>query len=92
MGRSVTPTYRVEVQANTRMDMFSWDCKVNGRATETNLENWRQAYNASFGPGGVNWHVSEASGVVVHISKARLIRQRTGEVVAETNAPLFEVV
>jgi len=43
-------------------------------------------------PGGVNFHVSDSRGVIAHISTVRVIRQSTGEVVAESNAPLFEVI
>ena len=92
MGRSVTPTYRVEVRANVNMGTtYTWDGKIHGRANEANLEKWRKALNASFQPKGVNWHVSDSLGVVPHICRATLIRQRTGEVVAEVTAPMFEV-
>jgi hypothetical protein len=48
--------------------------------------------NASFQPGGVNEHITEARGVVPHIISAKLIHQHTKEVVAETEMPSFEVV
>lgn len=94
MGHSYTPTYRVEYHDNTRpalVNMTSWD-RDNGRPTVTNLEKWRVGMNQSFNPGGANWHISEGCGVVAHIHKARIVRQSTGETVAETTMPAFEVV
>ena len=94
MGRTVTPKYRIEVRANglTVMSDYPWDSKHYGRATDKNLEKWRTGMNASFQPGGVNEHISEARGTIPHISVAKLICQRTGEVVAMTKMPVFEVV
>lgn len=92
MGRVVTPTYRVEVRMNVgSMTPFCWDCRRDGRPTVKNLEAWRQKYNQSFQPGGVNGP-RKADDVILHISRAKVIRQSTGEVVAETVAPMFEVV
>lgn len=97
MGKSYTPTFRVEYRDNTNAQILSfnpmaWDCKMDGRPTVANLEKWRQGYNKSFNPGGVNFHVSKEIGVIIHISNAKLIRQSTGEVVAETAMPMFEVM
>jgi hypothetical protein len=91
MSRSTTPTYRVEVTANKPMGNFAWHGKQDGRATEANLEKWRQSYNTSFQIGGVNGPRNDDD-IIVHISSARLIRQSTGEQVAETRAPSFEIV
>jgi hypothetical protein len=112
MGRSITPTYRVEYQDNNQPSAIKivsgsqtiaslpgslhwksmiWD-KRDGRPTEENLEKWRRDYNRSFNPGGSNWHVSEAVGHVIHISKARIVRQKSGQVVATVRASMFEVV
>ncbi len=90
MGRSTTPTYLVEVKANKPIGMFGWNGRQDGAATEANLERWRQSYNTSFQIGGVNGPINE-SGVIVHISHAKLIRQSTGEVVAEVKGPAFEI-
>jgi len=93
MGHSTTPTYRVEVKANRPMGMFAWDTRkgLDGAATEANLERWRQSYNASFQVGGVNGPRAD-SDIIIHISSAKLIRQSTGEVVAEVTGPAFEIV
>jgi len=92
MGRSVTPTYRVEVVTNVgRITPMAWDCKRDGRPNQKNIDQWRVDINKSFQPDGVNWHVSESSGIVQHISKATVIRQSTHEVVAVSEMPMFEV-
>ena len=91
MGRSTIPTYRVEVKANKPMGMFGWNGRQDGAATEANLEKWRQSYNTSFQIGGVNGPTSDSE-IIVHISSAKLIRQSTGEVVAEVTGPAFEIV
>ena len=90
MGCSTTPTYRVEVTANKSLSDFAWH-RSDGRANEFNLEMWRQGYNASFQVGGVNGPRT-GDDIIVHISSARLIHQNTGKLVAETNAPAFEIV
>lgn len=90
-----TPKYRVETRETgnpdpriTESNTYPW----KGRATVTRLEDWRQRMNKSFAPGGINFHVSKSRGVVIHIKGAKIIRQSDGEVIAETQAPLFEVV
>lgn len=93
MGRSVTPTHRVEVVTNVGTQTpFSWNRKDSGAPNVKNLAKWREALNASFAPKGVNAHLSDALGVVLHVSKATLIHQRSDDIVAVVNAPLFEVV
>ena len=94
MGRTVTPTHRIELRTNDLkvMESYPWDSKHYGAANRGNLEEWRTVMNASFQPGGVNEHITEARGIVPHIISAKLIHQRTNEVVAETVMPAFEVV
>jgi len=94
MGRSTTPTYRVAIRTNDMSVMTdcAWNSKYHGRANQKNLETWRTTLNASFQPGGVNEHIAEARKAIPHIIAAKLIRQSTGEVVAETKMPAFEVV
>lgn len=91
MSRDTTPTYRVEVEANRPMGMFGWNGRQDGAATEANLEKWRQSYNESFQVGGVNGPIA-GDDIIVHISNAKLIRQSTGEVVAEVKGPAFEII
>ena len=94
MSRSTTPTHRIELRANDLkvMESYPWDSKHYGAATRDNLEEWRTTMNASFQPGGVNEHITEARGTVPHIISAKLIHQQTNAVVAETKMPAFEVV
>jgi hypothetical protein len=98
MGRSITPTFRVEYHDNpfAKVDLnvrhsFSWNTKAYGRPTNANLEKWRTAMNKSYAAGGVNEHVSEMLGYAVSISAAQIVRQASGEVVATYTAPMFEV-
>ncbi len=90
MSRDYTPKYRVEYTSNVGSGMMQWQ-SVYGKPDKDGLENWRQAYNQSFQVGGVNEPSSKTS-VVMHISTAKLIRQSTGEIVAEAHAPAFEIV
>ncbi len=85
--RCHTPKYRIEVSYNngTRCSFTTWERRC-GRANTKNLEAWRVRMNASFQPGGINAHIN------VHISKAELVNQFTGETVAAVNAPMFETV
>ncbi len=86
MRGSSTPTHCIEVCTTdlTVMSDYPWDSKHYGDANQENLEEWRTTLNDSFQPGGVNEHISEARGVIPHIVSAKLIHQRTGEMVAET--------
>jgi hypothetical protein len=92
MGRSTTPTYRVETTVNKgALSPFAWHYHQDGCANEANLEKWRQGYNKSFQVGGVNGPRNETD-VIVHISSARLVRQSTNMLVAEVHAPAFEII
>lgn len=99
MGRSYTPKYRLEYRDNSvacrrNPNYFHTICppKGFGTPTERKLSEYRRALNTSFAPGGVNAHVSEAAGHVVHVGRVRAVEQKTGRVVASTVAPMFEVV
>jgi hypothetical protein len=91
MGKSVTPTYRVEYRDNSQ-PFGAWHSMIwRGKATTTRLESWRIEYNKSFGRAGINFHISQSLGFILHISHARIIRQCTGETVTQTTMPMFEV-
>lgn len=99
MGRSYTPKYRVECHddpfAPVRLSAahsHAWVVKEKGRPTDANLAKWRRAVYDSMCAGGVNEHVSKARGYIPVISHARIVEQKTGEVVAEFTAPNFEVL
>lgn len=84
MGKSTTPRYRIEFTSNVYMTPHARDAKM----TTLQLEGYRKALNASFQPGGVN---AAREGIVPHISRLRLIDQRTGDVINGCCGPLFEV-
>ena len=102
MGKSYTPKYRVEYRDNSQVlpggvptmyaKRMEWCVSRDGKANAANLEKWRKAYNESFAHGGVNWQCSILSGVVIHIYRAWIVEQKTGQWVAEVNAPMFEIV
>lgn len=102
MGRIITPKYRVEYRTNhlalgfVLSDMLTKDGKRvltmcwDGPATMPKLKEWRVRFNRSFQKGGANEHLSQAHGED-HIHWARIVNQKTGQVVAEVTAPTFEV-
>lgn len=99
MGKSYTPTYRAEYKTQTGdWRLISWNVRggtnrtAHGVPNERNAELLRKALNKSFAPGGVNYHVSKAAGYIVSINRLRVIHQASNQVVAETVAPMFEVV
>lgn len=85
--RSITPTYRLEVKANVKMTKV-WKGKVSAALLEKHITD----LNQSFMPNGVNAHVRKYTGFVVYVSSAKVIRQSTGDVVAEWKAPAFQVI
>lgn len=89
MGRSLTPTYRVEYYDQAKHKRH---CAWEGRATDKRLAQWVKDLNYSFMPGGVNVHISHSLRYMPHVHKAKIIRQATGEIVAVYHAPAFEVI
>ena len=92
MGRTYIAKYRIQFESNVFLTDFSWNSQSYGRPTEKNLEKWRQSMNESFKLGGVNEHISKAAGILVHISKAWIVRQRDNVIMAKTSMPMFEAV
>ena len=89
MGRSIKPTYYCRIKDQDGWTDLSW----TGRATDKRAEDKRIALNKSFDRGGCNFHVSEAAGYIVHVSKLIVVRNDgSGQVVAKADAPMFEVV
>lgn len=93
MGRVTTPTFRAELKTNVPANLTdaAWNCRTMGRPTVENAEAYRIRLNESFKPGGVNGPRNDTD-VVIHVHTVRIVRQATGEVVAEAKAPMFEVV
>jgi hypothetical protein len=88
MGRIITPKYRVEAQDN----QGAWQHSVwRGRVSVKALEQWRDGMNQSFQRGGVNEHVSNGLGFVLHYSNCRIVDQRNSNIVAAFRAPMFEI-
>ena len=86
MGKSYTPTYRIEVKENVSGETWkpmAW----RGKATPMLLLNWVNRYNNSLLFGN-NHHITKMyreQGVLsdkesVHVIEARVIRQSTNEV------------
>lgn len=71
---------------------MAWNSKEWGAPNDKNLEQWRVKFNESYKSGGVNYHISLAARVLVHISHARIVNQKTGDIVAVATMPAFEVV
>lgn len=93
MGRVTTPKYRAELRTNTPCGLtdMAWNCRTMGTPTVENAEAYRVRLNESFQPGGVNGPRKDDD-VVIHVNRVRIVNQFTDRVVAETNAPMFEVV
>lgn len=91
MGKTRTPKYRIELKFMGKWDHYPWK-SAWGKPTETVVKAVRDALNESFKAGGLNEHVSKNKGVLVSYSDSRAIEQATGEVVAEYQAPMFEVI
>jgi hypothetical protein len=79
MGRTVTPTFRVEMFVpGWHITAAVWDCKRQGRPSDKTLAADVASFEASTLPGGANAHL----GFTV-VQRARIIRQSTNEIVAE---------
>lgn len=87
MGRSFTPTYRIEYTAKNfgGSSAVGWQ-KHYGRASAKNLARYCELTNESFLAGGCNAHVSEMLGCNAKITGARLVHQFSGDVVATWTA------
>jgi len=101
MGRSTTPKHVAVFKTNDKghaMTPFAWRPRAqhgrpgDGVANEKNLAKFVAGYNASFEADGTNAHLSEAVGFTVWITHAAIYENRAGgALVAEYNAPAFEV-
>lgn len=96
MGKSITPTYRIEIQDQTHRQernapKMAWRSKDAGCANDANLKAYILAYAKSQEKGGTNEHISTILGDIPYPHAARIVRQRTGEVVATWQAGMFQV-
>ncbi len=100
MGKSVTPPYRLEIRviSGAHYTPLSWDVKsgVNrtgcGKPTVANIDKWVTAFEASMLTH--NKHLG-----IDQVTFAKVIDQRTGEVVAtwvrkeqRKSQPLFQII
>lgn len=85
MGKSYTPTYRLELIDSAGRSVQSW----RGKATDKRLFAYLRNYVKSLYIGGVNAHISEMYGFIPYPHKARIVRQNTDEIVCEWQAPTF---
>lgn len=84
MSKSTFPAYRLEMVGTTA---WAWNVKDHGKPNAANLAKVVERFAASTQPGGCNEHLG-----VQPLRNARLIRQRTDEVVATYRAPSFQVI
>ena len=88
MGKTITPTYRLEMWDNGHKSQMAW----SGRPSNKALAKWIQRYIKSLQKGGVNYHISLGKGYIPVPHKARIVRQKTGEVVSTWTAPKFMAI
>lgn len=84
MGRSTTPTFRIEfakVVADGKSVSYTsqgWNSKYSGRPTDASLAEFVDGSEKSTMPGGVNEHLGATT-----IGYAKVVRQSNDETVAE---------
>ena len=97
MGKVVTPKYRVEMRDNDGSFVMPWNVTggsnitKHGEATDANLERYVFTYAKSLEIGGVNEHISVSRGHVPYPTEAKIVNQRTGEIVATWKAGMFQI-
>lgn len=83
-----TPTFAVQLRSRRfSYTLAAWDTKRHGRPSDETLAEYVAGFEASCAPGGVNAHLGDPA-----IIGAYVVRQSTGEKVAEYAAPMFQVV
>jgi hypothetical protein len=88
MGRSITPTYRIEFRlAGSYWTPSGWNVKRDGRPTDERLAQYVADLEASTREGGVNAHLGEQV-----VLSAKVVRQSSGEIVASYAKPMFSAV
>jgi hypothetical protein len=80
MGKTTTPTYRIEYFTAEDGNLKQTLCWPKGKkATAANLEDVRKTYNESFKVGGCNAHCGPLT-----ITSMTLVHQESGRVVARS--------
>jgi hypothetical protein len=88
MGRSTTPTYRLQITVAGRgaYGPQAWNTKAYGRPSAATLATQVAAFEASTREVGYNAHLGAET-----VLRARVVHQFTGETVATYTAPAFAV-
>lgn len=83
MGRSITPTFRVEYTdtGSGYGTPEAWPTRYLGPPTDVTLAIWADHYEKATKFGGVNQHLADGPEGLIILS-AKVIRQKTGEVMA----------
>lgn len=68
------------------------DAKKRRKITDNLAEEIRHDLNMSYNFGGVNYHISQAAGIIVHVNKLEIMDLRKKEILAVGKMPMFEVV
>jgi hypothetical protein len=93
MGKSFTPTYRIEITDDKGEHRYAWSVASYGKPTASNLKIYIQKYIESLKcPKGANCHVSKSLGYILEPNKARIVRQKGGQVVAKWEAEKFMTI
>ena len=87
MGKSYTPTNRVEIKDRQGLHKQAW----RGKVSQTKLEQYIHDYAKSLETGGVNAHISTMLGYTPYPVEVRVVNQFTGETVAEWKSGPFQV-
>lgn len=89
---NATPTYRAMLRENGQTPVFKHWQEHLGEPTQENVDKWRDAVNASYGPRGEFAHISNAAGRRINFHTVTVFDIATGKPVAESKAPMFEVI
>ena len=84
MGKSITPKYRLEIDGHVQ----SWPKGI--KPSNETLEEYVYKFGKSLEFGGVNYHLSVAHGYIPYPSNAVVVEQKTGVVVANWRAAMFQ--
>lgn len=103
MGRSTTPTFRLEILGHTgnfSMTNGAWNvqrrngCPGDGQPSTESLDRYVTSFEASLRPGGSNAHLG-----IFSLTSCQIVRQSSGDVVAtwkrseqRPNEPSFQVI
>lgn len=91
MGRIVTPKYRVDYWDNSGKHSGAWIVSDDGKPNDSNLEKWVMSLVRSYSAGGVNSHISASLGYVPFVTMARIVNQKSENVITIWHAAMFQV-